>query len=259
MYKIKESLKGVDTVFHLAADPEVRTGFENPEISYKENIRNTFFLLEGIRKSNIENILFFSSSVVYGEPTIIPTPESYGPLLPISAYGSSKVACEALISSYCSSYGIRGQIFRLANVLGARSKHGVVWDFINKLIKNKKRLEVLGDGKQIKSYLHVEDCINCVLFCLDRIKNGVEVFNVGNDDKTDVLSIAHTVCKNMNLEDVEIVTTGGIDGGRGWVGDVKTMQLDISKLKKLGWNPKLTSIEAVDVASKGILCELHIL
>jgi UDP-glucose 4-epimerase len=250
---LKVALKDVKIVFHIAADPEVRTGFEHPEISYRENIRNTFYLLEQIRKSNVENILFTSSSTVYGEPDIIPTPENYGPLFPISPYGASKLACEALISSYCHTYGIKGQIFRLANVIGSRSKHGVLWDFINKLRVNKKKLEVLGDGKQSKSYLHVSDCVDCIFFCLATQKLRTEIFNVGNDDRINIISIANIVCNNMNLKNVEILNIGGTSDGRGWIGDVKTMHLDVSKLKKLGWSPKMSSVEAIKLASEELL------
>jgi UDP-glucose 4-epimerase len=250
---LKETLKDIKIVFHIAADPEVRTGFDHPEISYRENIRNTFYLLEQIRKSDVESIFFTSSSTVYGEPDIMPTPEDYGPLFPISPYGASKLACEALISSYCHTYGIKGQIFRLANVIGSRSKHGVIWDFKNKLRINNKKLEVLGDGTQTKSYLHVSDCIDCFFFCLSKHKKQIEIFNVGNDDGIDVISIAKIVCNNMNFKDVEIVTTGGVDNGRGWNGDIKKMHLDISKLKKLGWKPKMSSAEAIKLASQELL------
>ncbi|OLB91172.1 MAG: UDP-glucose 4-epimerase [Thaumarchaeota archaeon 13_1_40CM_38_12] len=252
---LRKALEDVKIVFHIAADPEVRTGFEHPEISYRENIRHTFYLLEQVRKSNVETILFTSSSTVYGEPDIIPTPEFYGPLIPISPYGASKLACEALISSYCHTYGMKGKIFRLANVIGSRSKHGVILDFIKKLRLSNKRLEVLGDGKQSKSYLHVNDCVDCFFFCLTVNKRKLEIFNVGNEDRIDVISIAKIVCKNMNLGDVDIVTTGGVDNGRGWIGDVKKMHLDISKLKKLGWRPKLSSAEAIKLASKELLKE----
>ncbi len=251
----KEALKDVKTVFHIAADPEVRTGFKQPEISYRENIQNTFHLLEEVRKSNVETILFTSSSTVYGEPDIIPTPESYGPLMPISPYGASKLACEALISSYCYTYGMKGKIFRLANVIGSRSKHGVIWDFINKLKLNDKKLEILGDGSQSKSYLHVDDCVDCFFFCHTKNKDPVEIFNVGNDDEIDVISLAKIVCKSMNLRDVELLTTGGVDNGRGWIGDVKKMHLDISKLRKLGWKPKSSSMEATKLACQELLKE----
>ena len=250
---LEDTLTDVENVLHFAADPEVRSGYEHPEISFNENIRNTFTLLEKIRRSNVKTILFTSSSTVYGEPDMIPTSEEYGPLVPISPYGASKLACEALVLSYCHTYGIRGQIFRLANIIGSRTRHGVIWDFMNKLRKDKHKLEVLGDGKQTKSYLHVNDSIACFFYCLLKSKKCIDIFNIGNDDRIDVMSIAQTICKKMNLNDVEIITTGGVDGGRGWVGDVKKMQLDISKLKSLGWNPQLSSQEAVELTSKELL------
>ena len=249
---IQEIMLDVKTVFHMAADPEVSIGFKNPEILYRENIHNTFLLLEAIRKADVENILFASSSTVYGEPDIIPTPENYAPLLPISTYGASKLACEALISSYCHSYGINGIIFRLANIVGSRSNHGIIPDFIKKLQKNQTKLEVLGDGTQSKSYLEVSDCVDCFFFCLENVSKKVEVFNTGNDDKINILDIARIVCTNMNLNDVALCPNGGVDNGRGWIGDVKLMQLDISKLKKMGWKPKLSSPLAIDAASKNI-------
>lgn len=247
------SLKNVKTVFHLAADPEVRTGFEHPENSYKENIQATFNLLENIRKSDVEKILFTSSSTVYGEPSVIPTPESYGPCIPISPYGASKLAAESLISSYCHTYGISGIIFRLANIVGQKSTHGVTIDFMNKLKKNNKRLEILGDGNQSKSYLHISDCVDAIFNCFITTDNKIEIFNVGNFDEVNVMSIAKIVSERMNIENVEFVTTGGADNGRGWIGDVKKMNLDISKLIKSGWKPSLSSHQAIDLTAKEIL------
>jgi len=251
-----EFLKDITTVFHLAGHPDARTGFENPSLSYKENVENTFIFLEKIRKSNIENFVFTSSSVVYGEPTQIPTPESYGPLMPISAYGSSKLACEGLISSYCNNYGIRGIILRFANVVGLRSSHGVIWDFIMKLKKNNQNLEILGDGKQKKSYIHINDCIEGFLFCLINSKKKIDIFNIGTNDQVDVISIAKIVYENMNLHSVKIIPKGGTSDGRGWIGDVKEMLLDVSKLEELGWKPKLTSQKAVKLASKELVKEI---
>jgi len=244
---IYEEFTDVKLVIHMAAEPEVRVNTINPEISFRENIQNTFHVLEACRKSNVENILFASSSVVYGEPNVIPTSEDYGPLFPISNYGATKIACESMISSYCHSYGINGLIFRFANIVGSRSNHGVIFDLINKLKKNNAKLEILGDGTQNKSYLEISDCIEAISICLLKTKKRLEVFNVGNDDKTDVISIAKTVCKNMNFE-TKIITNGGVDNGRGWIGDVKVMQLDITKLKQLGWSPNFSSLEAVNKA-----------
>jgi len=252
---VKEFNKDIKTVFHLAADPEVRSGFDSPEISFEKNIKATFNLLEAIRKHDVETILFTSSSTVYGDAEVIPTPEDFGPLIPISHYGSSKIACEGLISSYCHNYGIRGIIFRLANVIGSRSNHGVIWDFFGKLQNDKNQLLVLGDGKQTKSYLHVSDCVDGFFSVFSKSSNKVDVFNLGNFDKIDVIEIARIVCNSLSLKHVQIKITGGVDNGRGWIGDVKKMHLDITKMKKLGWSPKHTSAMAVKMASDELVKE----
>jgi len=251
----KEFKEDIKTVFHLSADPEVRSGYDSPEISFDKNIQATFHLLETIRKSNVETILFTSSSTVYGETEIIPTPEDYGPLFPISHYGSSKLACEGLISSYCHNYGFKGIIFRLANVIGSRSRHGVIWDFIKKLQNDTKQLDVLGNGKQNKSYLHVEDCIEGFFKGLSNSTKNVDIFNLGNVDKIDVMTIARIVCSSLSLNDVNISPTGDEENGRGWIGDVTKMQLDISKLKKLDWKPKFSSSEAVKIVADELVMQ----
>ena len=251
-----DHLKDIDTIFHMAADPEVRTGVSNPKLAYEQNIQNTFELLENIRKMDIKQFVFASSSVVYGEPEIIPTPETFGPLLPISIYGGTKLACEGLISSYCNNYGIKGTIVRFANVVGSRARHGVIWDFIQKLKINEKELQVLGNGKQSKSYVHVNDCVDGLLFSAKHTKKKIDVFNLGNHDMINVLDIASIVCKTMKLEKVNIVTSGGTDDGRGWVGDVREMNLDISKLHNLGWNSTENSQEAVERAALEIYSEV---
>ena len=250
-----DHLKEIDTVFHMAADPEVRTGFSDPKLAYEQNIQNTFELLENIRKRDIKQFIFASSSVVYGEPETIPTPETFGPLFPISIYGGTKLACEGLISSYCKNYGINGTIVRFANVVGSRARHGVIWDFIKKLKINQKELQVLGNGKQSKSYIHVNDCVNGLLFSAKRTKKNIDVFNLGNHDMINVLDIASIVCKTMKLENVDIITSGGTDDGRGWIGDVREMNLDISKMCNLGWNPIENSQASVERATLELVSE----
>jgi len=163
-----------------------------------------------------------------------------------------------LLLSYCHTYGIKGRIFRFANIIGRRSNHGVIWDFVNKLKKDGKNLEILGDGSQSKSYLHVTDCINSIFFCLKSVKNRTEIFNIGNDDEIDVMSIAKIVCDSMNLSNVNIQTTGGVDNGRGWIGDVKKMNLDISAIKKMGWKPNFTSGQAIELTAKELIEELEL-
>ena len=245
---IKDILSDVNLIFHLAANPEVRTGFNNPEISFRENIENTFHLLEAIRKSNIETIVFTSSSTIYGEAEIIPTPENYGPLYPISHYGASKLASEALISSYCHSYGINGLIFRLANIVGSRNSHGVIIDFIKKLQCDNKTLQILGDGTQSKSYLHVSDCIDAFLFCLSKIEKKIRIFNLGNYDYFIIFGLFIVLFYCSGFTNNSRVLFDLAPDGRGWIGDVKFMNLDIKKLENLGWKPKLSSSSAVDMA-----------
>jgi len=258
----EKAVNGVDVVFHLAANPEVRIGEVNPSIHFRENLLTTFKVLEAMRKSeNARLIVFFSSSTVYGEPDRFPTPEDYGPLLPISVYGASKLGCESLISSYCHTFGFRGLIFRLANIVGYRSTQGVIADFINKLQKNPKELEILGDGSQSKSYLHVKDLVNALFLALKRFIDGekyVEVYNVGSFDQVDVERIAEIVTEEMGLQNVEFKLTGGVDGGRGWRGDVKTMLLSIGKLSDLGWKPSLNSEEAIRLSCRELLRYMNI-
>jgi UDP-glucose 4-epimerase len=244
------------TVFHLAANPEVRIGSTNPDVHFQQNIVATHNLLESIRKSkNKPTLVFASTSTVYGEPSKMPTPETYAPLKPISTYGASKLACEALISAYAYTYGFKAIIYRLANIVGPRSKHGVIYDFIQKLKANPKELEILGDGTQNKSYLYITDCIEAILLGLEKTENQVEIYNIGPEDQTTVKTIAEIVVKEMKLRNVKLKFTGGVDGGRGWRGDVKNMQLDSSKIRKLGWKPKHNSQQAIKKATQKAITE----
>lgn len=249
-----EALEGCDTVFHLAANPEVRSEKASPQDHFKQNIEATYNLLECMREvGGVERFVFASTSTVYGEPSEIPTPETYGPLKPISYYGASKLASEALSMSYASMCEFGCVIYRLANVVGPRSNHGVIWDFVKKLRGDSSRLEVLGDGSQSKSYLYVDDCITGMMAGLDDLDGAIRVYNVGSNDRVDVLSIADAVIDAMALENVEISTTGGVSGGRGWRGDVKKMQLDMSLLNSRGWSAKLSSVEAVRETARNIV------
>jgi len=252
----KRGVEDVETVFHLAANPDIRLGESDPSVHFNENLRVTFNLLEAMRKSErAKRIVFASSSTVYGEPKVFPTPEDYGPLLPISVYGAAKLGCEALIASYCHTFGLQGIILRFANVVGSRSNHGVVVDFVRKLRKSPGELEILGDGTQSKSYMHVKDLISAFFVVLNGFGKGgfVEVYNVGSLDQVDVERIAEIVTEEMGLQNVEFRFTGGVDGGRGWRGDVKTMLLSVDKLLNLGWRPKLNSEEAVRQSCRELL------
>ncbi len=245
-----------ETVFHFAANPEVRIGSTNPNIHFQQNIVTTHNLLEFLRKTgNSPTLIFTSTSTVYGEPAKMPTPEDYAPLKPISTYGASKLACEALISAYAYTYGFKAIIYRLANIVGPRSKHGVIYDFIQKLKTNPKELEILGDGTQNKSYLYVTDCIQAMLTGLEKTKSQVEIYNVGSEDQITVKTIADLVIEELNLKNVKLKLTGGVDGGRGWKGDVKNMLLDIGKTKGLGWKPKHNTRQAIRKATQQAITE----
>ncbi|MEM1644764.1 MAG: NAD-dependent epimerase/dehydratase family protein [Ignisphaera sp.] len=246
--------KDAEAVVHLAANPEVRISSIEPKIHFDENIVATFNVLEAARKYDVRYHFFASSSTVYGDASKIPTPETY-PYEPISIYGASKAACEILYRSYHSLYSFSVSIARYANIIGPRSTHGVIVDFINKLKKNSTELEILGDGTQRKSYLYVRDAVEASFLLLKLAKNdkGYHVYNVGNEDWVTVKEIADIIVEEMGLINTKYVFKLTTPDGRGWLGDVKFMLLDISRLKSLGWKPRLTSAEAVRKTVRDIL------
>ncbi|MEI8330485.1 MAG: NAD-dependent epimerase/dehydratase family protein [Methanomicrobiales archaeon] len=248
----QESIEGADRLFHLAADPDVRQSAVNPDPTIQNNIIATYRVLEAMRRFHVPELVFTSTSTVYGDATVIPTPENYTPLEPISVYGASKLACESLISSYCHSFGMKASVFRFANIIGSRSGHGVITDFIKKLGQNPNELEILGDGKQAKSYLEVHECVAAMLFAVGHARGTVNTFNVGSEDWIDVKSIAEIVCEEMHLPNTKFRFTGG---ERGWVGDVPKMQLAVEKIKALCWKPQVGSRESVRIAVQAMLAE----
>lgn len=248
-------IKGHDIVHHLAANPDVRMGEKEPTRDIDLGIKITSNLLEAMRLNGMKKIAFSSSSVVYGEAEKLPTPEDYGPLIPISMYGAAKLGCEALISAYCHTFGFQSWIYRFANVIGPRGTHGVLVDFINKLRKDPGKLEILGNGKQKKSYLTVEETVDAVIFLMKKAKDPVNIFNLGSDDQITVKRIAEVVVEELGLDPkkVKFQYTGG---ERGWAGDVRFMLLDTKRISKLGWRPKLDSEGAVRHALKHLKKEL---
>lgn len=251
---VVRALGGIETVFHLAANPDIKyAAGSQTDKDLKSNTIATYNLLEAMRKKEVKKIVFSSSSAVYGEAMIIPTQENYGPLEPISLYGASKLACEGLISAYCSMFGMQSWIFRLGNIVGDKSrKKGTtaITDFIMKLRKNPKELEILGNGKQSKSYMLVDDCIDGMLFGFKNAKEKVNIFNLSSVDALTVTELAQMVALQMKLEDVTFKYTGG---ERGWPGDVPKVLLSIEKIIKLGWRPKYNSRQAAEAAIKSML------
>ncbi len=247
---------GFDAVWHLAANPDVRKGTTDTHVHVEQNIIATHNLLEAVRINKVPLIFFTSTSTVYGEADIIPTPEDYAPMKPISLYGASKLAAEALISSYCYTFDIESVIYRFANVVGPRSTHGVIYDFVTKLRADPEELEILGDGTQNKSYLFIDDCISSMLFGAKKRAERVEIYNIGSEDMTNVTEIADILVEEARLKDVKFSYTGGVDGGRGWKGDVKTMRLSIKKLVDMGWKPAYSSSESVRMTARHLIEEL---
>lgn len=237
---VLENVKNFDWVYHIAANPDVRLGAEDHDVHIKENIIATHNILEAMRANGMGKLAFTSTSTVYGRAEVMPTPEDYGPLVPISLYAASKLAAEALIFAY-SEFSIQSWVFRLANIIGGRSNHGIIPDFIKKLEKNPEELEVLGDGLQTKSYLYVEDCVDAILFATQKSEDTINIFNIGSPDTTTVKEIAELMVKKKSPQ-ASIHYTGG---KQGWKGDVPKFLLDITKLRKLGWNPKYSSRESV--------------
>ncbi|VVB84498.1 L-arabinose 1-dehydrogenase (NAD(P)(+)) [uncultured archaeon] len=248
--KLKKAINGAEIIFHLAANPDVRLGAENTKIHLEQNIIATYNVLEAMRINGQKNIVFTSTSTVYGEASIIPTAENYGPLIPISLYGASKLACEALITSYCGSFDMKSWIFRFANIVGPHGTHGIIVDFINKLKKDPETLEILGDGEQRKSFLHVSDCVEAMLFSLERSRDIVNIFNIGSKDTINATEIGEIVVDEMGLKNVKFRYTGG---KRGWKGDVPRMMLSIDKIRKLGWEPVHNSRESIVEAARSLL------
>ncbi len=241
------AVKGCSAVFHLAANPNVRdmTGH------FRENVLTTNNILDACSKQKtVKRFFFTSTSTVYGNAKILPTPEEHR-FSPISMYGATKAACESLISGYCNAFGFDGTLLRLANIVGPRAGHGIVPDFIKKLTTNPAGLEILGNGLQKKSYLFVDDVIDAFMVCLDaKFKNKIEAFNVGSHDAITSREIARIVIGEMGLRKVTFRYAGGIGG---WKGDVPKMLLSTKKIEKLGWRPSHDSVGAVRCAARALI------
>jgi UDP-glucose 4-epimerase len=240
--RLAAAIAGHDAVFHMAANSDISLGREQTDRDLRMGTLATFGVLDAMRAAGIRDVVLASTSAVYGEHTPQPTREDAGPLLPISLYGASKLACEGLVSAFAHNFGMRGWIFRFANVVGPRATHGAVYDFIRKLQRNPRELDVLGDGRQAKPYLFVEDCVDGMLFGWQRAADQVNVFNLAVDGATSVAEISEIVRSEMGLMDARVTFSGG---ARGWPGDVSQVRLDPSKLAALGWRARRTSAEAL--------------
>lgn len=240
---LQDAMRGHDTVFHLAANADVRFGTDHPRRDLEQNTIATFNVLEAMRHTGAERIAFSSTGSIYGEPSVFPTPEDAPFPLQTSLYGASKLACEGLIQAYAEGFGIRGFIFRFVSILGERYSHGHVLDFYRQLLDHPDRLHILGDGHQKKSYLHVGDCIDALLMAMEKTADGrVNIFNLGTAEYCEVRDSAGWICARLGLHPQ--FTFGG--GPRGWIGDSPFIFLETSRIRALGWKPKLTIQQSVE-------------
>lgn len=234
--------EGMDLVFHLSANSDIFEGAKHTDRDLNVGTIATYNVLEGMRLNGIKNIVFASTSAVYGIANQIPTKEDYGPLFPISLYGASKVACEALISAFCHNFGMKSWIFRFANVIGQNPTHGIVFDLIKKLKNDPSELEVLGDGKQSKPYLYVSDIVDGMLFGFSNSREEVNFFNLACDGASSVEFIVDTLLKKLEMKNTKIRYAGG---KQGWKGDVPQVRLSVEKMRSMGWVARHSSEEAV--------------
>ena len=239
---LSKEMAGHDFVFHLAANADVRGGVRNTRIDLDQNTIGTWNVLEAMRINKVKGIAFASSSAIYGDPKEFPTSENYSPIIQTSMYGASKLSGEALIQAFCEAFEINSWIFRFVSLLGERYTHGVVFDFLKKLSKTPEELEILGDGEQKKSYLYVKDCVDAMLFAIENAGEKVNIFNLGNVEYMNVKDVANIITDELDLKDVKFKFTGG---ERGWVGDAPFVQLDVKKIKSLGWSPKISIEEGI--------------
>ena len=250
---VKIATKGIDCVFHLAANPDIRLGTRVTDTDLKQGTIATYNLLESMRINGVKKIAFASSSVVYGEDAPLPTSESYGPCLPISLYGASKLACEGLITSWAGTFDFQAWIFRFANIIGERGTHGVIFDFIHKLKHDNSRLEVLGNGLQEKSYMEVKECVNAILHIYNTQNKQINLFNLGSHDTCSVKRIAEIVTEETGNKDAKIEYTGG---SRGWAGDIPRARLGIGKMLSTGYAVEYNSEDAVRHTARALIEEI---
>jgi UDP-glucose 4-epimerase len=238
---LAHAMKGAELVVHFAANADVRFGTQHPRKDLDQNTIATWNVLEAMREQGCKRIVFSSTGSIYGEPEIFPTPETCPFPIQTSLYGASKLAAEGLIQAYCEGFGMQAYIFRFVSILGERYSHGHVFDFYKQLSEHPEHLQVLGDGHQKKSYLYVHDCIDAIFTALDRADKKVNIFNLGTDEYCEVNDSIGWICEYLGLRP-KVRYAGG---ERGWIGDSPFILLDCSRIRALGWRPRLTIRDAV--------------
>jgi UDP-glucose 4-epimerase len=239
---VLEHTRGCDHAFHFAANPDIARAVTEPGADFWEGTYLTHNLLEACRINGVRRVTYASGSGVYGDRSDASVTEEFGPLLPVSTYGASKLACEAMLSAYCHMFEMDAVCFRFANVVGPRQTHGVTYDFVRKLLGDPARLEIFGDGSQSKSYIHVSDAVGAMLLLADQGWEGFDVFNAATEDYVSVREIADLTVELLGLDDVEYAFTGG---HRGWKGDVPVVRFETGKLRARAWSNRLSSREAL--------------
>jgi len=253
--RVREAMAGCDTIFHLAANPDIARAITQPDIDFWEGTYLTQNVLEAMRQTGAAVMFYTSGSGVYGEDSTVDFPESYGPCIPISTYGASKLASESLIAAYCHMFGLSARVFRFANVVGPRQTHGVGYDFIRRLRTDSRALRILGDGTQKKSYIHIDDVLEAIFIVAANAIKPYEVFNVATDDYITVRQIADlaVVITGLRANEVRYDFAGG---DRGWKGDVPIVRFDCAKIKALGWRNRRSSVEALSDAMEAMQREI---
>jgi len=249
---LKAAMEGADVVYHFASNPDISKAVTQPDIDFWEGTYLTNNILEAIRVNGIRRLLYASGSGIYGDSGYNEVDEDYSPQLPISTYGASKLACEALISSYCFMFDINASAFRFANVVGPNQTHGVGYDFVRMLLQNNKELKILGDGSQSKSYIYVSDIVNALRTIENQHIKGFSYFNVATLDYITVKEIADIVTGLLELKKVEYKFTGG---DRGWKGDVPIVRMNSEKIRKYGWKNEHTSFDAIKKSVESIISD----
>jgi len=234
--RLTEAIAGHDVVFHLAANADVRFGTQHPRKDLEQNTIATFNVLEAMRTNGMRRVAFSSTGSIYGEPEIFPTPETAPFPIQTSLYGASKLACEGLLQAYAAGFDFQVYIFRFVSILGERYTHGHVFDFYKKLLADPSHIEVLGNGRQRKSYLYVQDCIDAMLMVMERVHDPVNIYNLGTDEYCTVDDSLDWICEHLGVNPERRYT----GGERGWIGDSPFIFLDTTKVRSLGWQPKLT-------------------
>jgi UDP-glucose 4-epimerase len=240
--RVNAAVAGCEHAYHFAANPDIARAVTEPAVDFWEGTYLTHNLLEACRQAGVARLTYASGSGVYGDLGVEPVTESFGPLIPVSTYGASKLGCEALIASYCHMFDMSARAFRFANVVGPRQTHGVTYDFVRRLIDGPSRLRILGDGTQSKSYIHVSDVVSAMTLIAAQPWEGFDLFNVGTLDYVTVTEIADLAVESLGLDGVEYEYTGG---SRGWKGDVPVVRFDTEKIRSHGWANAYTSREAL--------------